>query len=69
MFKINKNLKIFLIILTAFLFLFFTKGKYGEFSKSKSIKSCMIAQKKILKDKSIEEIKVFCEEEINKNIK
>ena len=29
----------------------------------------MIAQKKILKDKSIEEIKVFCEEEINKNIK
>ena len=67
MFKINKNLKIFLIILTAFLFL--TKGKYGEFSKSKSIKSCMIAQKKILKDKPIEEIKVFCEEEINKNIK
>ena len=39
------------------------------FSKSKSIKSCMIAQKKILKDKPIEEIKVFCEEEINKNIK
>ena len=69
MFKINKNLKIFLIILTAFLFLFFTKGKYGEFSKSKSIKSCMSAQKKILKDKPIEEIKVFCEEEINKNIK
>ena len=67
MFKINNNLKIFLLILTALLVLFFTKGKYGEFSKSKSIQSCMIAQKKILKDKSIEEIKVFCEEEINKN--
>ena len=69
MFKINNNLKIFLLILTALLVLFFTKGKYGEFSKSKSIQTCMIAQKKILKDKSIEEIKVFCEEEINKNIK
>ncbi len=66
MFKINENLKIFLIILTAFLFLFFTKGKYGEFSKSKSIQSCMIAQKKIFKDKSIEEIKIYCDKEINK---
>ena len=63
------NLKNYLIKLKAFIYLIFTKGKYGEYSKSKSIKSCMIAQKKILKDKPIEEIKVFCEEEINKNIK
>ena len=69
MFKINNNLKIFFLILIAILVLFFTKGKYGEFSKSKSIKSCMIAQKKIFKGKPIEEIKVFCEEEINKKIK
>ena len=69
MFKINNNLKIFLLILIASLALYFTKEKYGEFSKSKSIKSCMIAQKKIFKDKPIEEIKIFCEEEINKKIK
>ena len=68
MFKINKNLKILLIILTAFLFLFFTKGKYGEFSKSKSIKACIIAQKSKSKDKPIEEIKIFCEEEVTKKI-
>jgi hypothetical protein len=29
----------------------------------------MIAQKKIFKDKPIEEIKIFCEDEINKKIK
>ena len=68
MFKINKNLKILLIILTAFLFLFFTKGKYGEFSKSKSIKACIIAQKSKSKNKPIEEIKIFCEKEVTKKI-
>ena len=68
MFKIKNNLKIFLIILTAFLVLFFTKGKYGEFSKSKSIKACIIAQKSKSKNKPIEEIKTFCEKEVTKKI-
>ena len=61
MFKMNNNLKIFLLILIAIIVLFLTKGK--------SIKSCMIAQKKIFKEKPLEEIKIFCEEEINKKIK
>ena len=68
MFKINNNLKIFLLILIAILVLFFTKGKYGEFSKSKSIKACIIAQKSKFKNKTIEEIKIFCEKEVTKKI-
>jgi len=51
MFKINSNLKIFMLILIASIALFFTKGKYGGFSKNKSIQSCVIAQKKMYKDK------------------
>ncbi len=69
MFKINSNLKIFMLILIASIALFFTKGKYGGFSKNKSIQSCVIAQKKMYKNKPIEEIKVYCEKEITKNIK
>ena len=64
----NNNLKIFIFIVTALVALYFTKGKYGQFSKDKSINACVIAQKQY-KDKPIEEIKVFCEEEITKNIK
>ena len=40
------------------------------FKKEKSFfKFIYMYSQKILKDKPIEEIKVFCEEEINKNIK
>ena len=69
MIQINNNLKIFIFIIIAFAILFFTKEKYQGFSKDKSINACVIAQKKQYKDKPIEEIKVFCEEEITKNIK
>ena len=65
----NNNLKIFIFIVIALIALYFTKGKYGQFSKDKSINACVIAQKKQYKDKPLEEIKVFCEEEITKNIK
>ena len=68
MFKINSNLKIFLLILTALIILFLTKEKYGDFSKSKSIKACIIAQKSKSKNKPIEEIKIFCEKEVTKRI-
>ena len=69
MIQINNNLKIFIFIIIAFAILFLTKEKYQGFSKDKSINACVIAQKKQYKDKPIEEIKVFCEEEITKNIK
>ena len=69
MIQINNNLKIFIFIIIALAILFLTKEKYQGFSKDKSINACVIAQKKQYKDKPIEEIKVFCEEEITKNIK
>ena len=33
------------------------------------MKACIIAQKKINKDKNINDIKTFCENEINKKLK
>tara|TARA_B100000035_G_C20835679_1_gene480697 strand:+ start:579 stop:779 length:201 start_codon:yes stop_codon:yes gene_type:complete len=65
----SNNLKIFILIIIALTILFLTKEKYQGFSKDKSIQACMIAQKKKFKEKPIEDIKIFCEQEINKNIK
>ena len=69
MIQVNNNLKVFIFIIIAFAILFLTKEKYQGFSKDKSIQACMIAQKKKFKEKPIEDIKIFCEQEINKNIK
>ena len=66
--KIKSNLKIIIFITIAIIALYFTNNKYGNFSKSKSIKACIIAQKSKSKDKPIEEIKIFCEEEVTKKI-
>ena len=69
MIQVNNNLKVFIFIIIAFAILFLTKEKYQGFSKDKSVQACMIAQKKKFKEKPIEDIKIFCEQEINKNIK
>ena len=66
--KIKSNLKIIIFITIAVIALYFTNNKYGNFSKSKSIKACIIAQKSKSKSKPIEEIKIFCEKEVTKKI-
>ena len=66
--KIKSNLKIIIFITIAIIALYFTNNKYGNFSKSKSIKACIIAQKSKSKDKPIEEIKILCEKEVTKKI-
>ena len=48
--------------------LYLTKFEYGSFSYDKSFKACVLAQKKLSKSKSIDEIKIFCETEIKKNL-
>ena len=48
--------------------LYVSRIEYGSFSLDKSMKSCIIAQKKLFKDRNIEDIKIFCEREINKNL-
>ena len=68
MLKIKSNLKIIIFITIAIIALYFTNNKYGNFSKSKSIKACIIAQKSKSKDKPIEEIKIFCEKGVTKKI-
>ncbi len=64
----KKNLYIILFLIIAFLMLYISRVEYGSFSLDKSMKACVIAQKKINKDKNIEDIKIFCEKEIRKNI-
>ena len=48
--------------------LYISRVEYGSFSLEKSMKACIIAQKKVNKDKNIEDIKIFCEKEISKKL-
>ncbi len=65
----KKNLYFILFLIIAFLMLYVSRIEYGSFSLEKSMKACIIAQKKINKDKNIEDIKTFCENEINKKLR
>ena len=65
----KKNLYFILFLIIAFLMLYVSRIEYGSFSLEKSINACIIAQKKINKDKNINDIKTFCENEINKKLK
>ena len=64
----KKNLYLILFLIIALLMLYVSRIEYGSFSLEKSMKACIIAQKKINKDKNIEDIKTFCENEINKKL-
>ena len=64
----KKNLYLILFLIIAFLMLYVSRIEYGSFSLDKSMKACIIAQKRINKDKNIEDIKTFCENEINKKL-
>ena len=45
-----KNYKLLLFLGAAIIFLYFSVGKYEEFSLQKSISACVIAKGKILKE-------------------
>ena len=64
----KKNLYTIIFVILAMLALYLTKFEYGSFSYDKSFKACVLAQKKLSKSKSIDEIKIFCETEIKKNL-
>ena len=64
----RRNLYYILFLLIAFIMLYVSRIEYGSFSLSKSMKACVIAQKKIYKDRNIEDIKIFCKTEIEKNL-
>ena len=65
----KKNFYFILFLIISFLMLYISRIEYGSFSLEKSMKACIIAQKKINKDKNIYDIKAFCENEINKKLK
>jgi hypothetical protein len=64
----RKNLYYILFLIIAFIMLYVSRIEYGSFSLSKSMNACVIAQKKIYKDRNIEDIKIFCKTEIEKNL-
>ena len=65
----KKNLYPIIFVIIAMFMLYLTKLEYRSFSYEKSLKACMIGQKKLSNTKSIEEIKIFCETEIDKSLK
>jgi len=67
--KKKYNTLIFIIIAIALLYI--AKNKYSTFNVNKSIQACMLAQKKIGKDKEMtrEEIEKICEEHVKSQIK
>ncbi len=64
----KKNLYLILFLIIAFIMLYVSRIEYGSFSLDKSMKACIIAQKKMNKDRNIEDIKSFCRSEIGKNL-
>tara|TARA_Y200000002_G_C22482521_1_gene579351 strand:+ start:161 stop:361 length:201 start_codon:yes stop_codon:yes gene_type:complete len=64
----KKNLYLILFLIIAFIMLYVSRIEYGSFSLDKSMKACIIAQKKMNKDRNIEDIKSFCEREISKKL-
>ena len=61
-----KNYKLLLFLSIAVIFLYYSVGKYGEFSLKKSISACMLAKSKITKEITPKEARNICEEEIRK---
>ena len=63
-----KNYKLLLFLVAAIFFLYFSVGKYEEFSLQKSISACVIAKGKILKELVPEEARIICEKEIREQL-
>ena len=59
-----KNYKLLIFLGAAIIFLYFSVGKYEEFSIEKSISACTIAKSKLQKKLKPEEARSICEKEI-----
>ena len=67
--EIGDELESFELFQASFFMLYISRIEYGSHSLDKSMKACIIAQKKLDKSKNIDDIKSFCEREINKKLK
>ena len=62
----KKNIKFIIFIILAIIALYFTRVNYGDYSKSKSISACVIAQKNKSSTMTKSEAEKYCKEQINK---
>ena len=62
-----KNYKLLLFLGAAIIFLYFSIGKYEEFSLQKSISACVIAKSKLMKETEPEQARKICEKEIRQS--
>ena len=65
----KKNYKFILFIIISIFVLYLTKINYGDFSKEKSLKACIIGQMKKSSSLTSKDAKLFCEKEISKKLK
>ena len=56
----NKNLKTTIFIIVAIVLLFLAKEKYSSFNLSKSIQACMMGQKKLNPEMTVDEAEKIC---------
>ena len=61
------NYKLLLFVGTAIIFLYYSVGKYEEFSLQKSISACVITKSKLMKETEPEQARKICEKEIRKS--
>ena len=64
----KKNIKFIIFIILAIIALYLTRVNYGDYSKSKSIAACMLAQKNKSSNMTKAEAEKYCKDEINKQI-
>ena len=62
-----KNYKLLLFLGAAIIFLYFSVGKYEEFSLQKSVSACVIAKSKLMKETEPEQARKICEKEIRQS--
>ena len=62
-----KNYKLLLFLGSSIIFLYFSVGKYEEFSLKKSVSACVLAKSKMKKDMSPQEARKVCEIEIKQS--
>ena len=60
------NIKFIIFIILAIIALYFTRVNYGDYSKSKSISACVLAQKNKSSNMTKSEAEKYCKEQINK---
>ncbi len=64
----KKNLKTTIFILVAIALLYIAKDKYSSYNISKSIQACMVGQKKLNPEMSIDEVEKICVDYVKEQV-